>query len=110
MQPLVQKPQWKMDGNLQQQPNNNNFSKLYYRCSAEGHLAQNYTTALSIPHVHIPDTRDARKDSLATYIMGVVKIVIPKAREVVDAYIDDCLLINDEDDSIMPLLLYHLLA
>ena len=118
MQTPAQKPQQKTDGGPQQ---SNDFSKLCYRCRAEGHLARNCTTAPTIPHAHIPDARtstgyNSGKDSLATYAMEVgdrkcsVKTVIPKARELVEVSIDEHVLMKDEDDIVMPLPLYHLLA
>ena len=71
----AQKPQRRTDGNPQQP--DNNFSKLCYRYGAEAHLARNCTTAPTIPHAHIPDTKtagnNARKDSLATYTMEVTR-------------------------------------
>ena len=96
---------------------------LCYRRRAEGHLARNCTTAPTIPHAHIPDTRNAGnnstagKDSLATYTMDSevgarkcsVKTVTPKARELVEVCTDERSLIKD-DDIVTPLPLYHLLS
>ena len=116
-QTLARKLQRRTDGAPQQ---SNNFSKVCYRCGAEGHLARNCTTAPTIPHAHIPDTKttgnNAGKDSLATYTMEVgarkcsVITVTPKARELVEVCIDERSFIRNDDDDVTPLPLYHLLA